>query len=96
MKGTEKQIKFAESLVEKFDKELDGLISICPEEYKADWISRKEKLDVVFSEAYAGDVIDTLKGNNESGQKYYTRFFTVTKLNASAFARKIMQEVFSR
>ena len=96
MKGTEKQIAFAQKLIEKFDKEMNDLINICPEQYKGEWISRKEKLDVIFSEAYAGDVIDTLKGNNESGQDYYTRFFTTTKLCAAPFARKIMKEVYGR
>lgn len=96
MKGTEKQIAYAQSLVEKFDKEMNDLIDICPDQYKSDWISRKEKLDVIFSEAYAGDVIDTLKGNSESGQDYYTRFFTSTKLCAAPFARKIMKEVYGK
>ena len=96
MKGTKKQIAYAHSLVEKFDKEMSDLIDICPDQYKSDWISRKEKLDVIFSEAYAGDVIDTLKGNSESGQDYYTRFFTSTKLCAAPFARKIMKEVYGK
>ena len=96
MKGTEKQIAFAQNLVEKFDKEMNDLIDICPEQFKNDWITRKEKIDVIFSEAYAGDVIDILKGNNETGKDYYTRFFTVTKLNGDALARKIMAEVYGR
>lgn len=96
MKGTSKQIIFANKLVEKFDKEMNEIIDICPDQYKSDWISRKEKLDVIFSEAYAGDVIDILKGNNESGQDYYTRFFTSTKLCAAPFARKIMKEVYEK
>lgn len=96
MKGTEKQIAFAQKLIEKFDKEMNDLIDICPDQYKGEWIDRKEKLDVIFAEAYAGDVIDILKGNNETGQVYYTRFFTETKLNGDPLARKIMKEVYGR
>lgn len=96
MKGTEKQVAFAKSLIEKFDTEMNGLISVCPEQYKQNWINVKEKLDSIFAEAYAGDVIDVLKDNGESGQKYYTRFFNSVKLNAEPFARKIMEEVYGR
>lgn len=96
MKGTDKQIAFAENLVNKFDTEMSGLIEICPDHLKAQWIELKSKLDGVFAEAYAGDVIDVLKGNNEAGQKYYTRFFYSVKLNAAPLARKIMKEAFGK
>lgn len=96
MKGTKKQIAYAQSLVEKFDKEMSDLIDICPDQYKSDWISRKEKLDVIFSEAYAGDVIDALKGNYNSGKDYYMSFYVCVKSWAHPFAEKIMKEVYGK
>lgn len=96
MNGTEKQVAFAKSLIEKFDTEMDELISICPEQYKKNWVGVKETLDSIFAEAYAGDVIGILEDNNENGQKYYIRFFNCTKLSAEPFAKKIMKEVYGR
>ena len=43
MRGTEKQIVFAEKLIERFNHQMDELIRKCPEQYKNDWIARKEK-----------------------------------------------------
>lgn len=96
MNGTEKQIKFAKSLVEKFDHEMNGLIDICPDANKPLWINTKEKLDSIFAEAYAGDVIDTLKGNYNSGKDYYMSFYVCVKGWAHPFARKIMKEVYGK
>lgn len=96
MRGTEKQVAFAKSLIEKFDTEINGLINECPEKYKGNWVNTKEKLDNIFAEAYAGDVIDVLKDNHENGQKYYTRFFNCTKMSAEPLAQKIMREVYGR
>ena len=96
MKGTERQIEFAKKLVEKFDQEMNGLIDICPDPHKTLWINTKEKLDSIFAEAYAGDVIDTLKGNYNSGKDYYMSFYVCVKGWAHPFARKIMKEVYGK
>lgn len=96
MKGTEKQIAFAERLIEKFDKEMNGLIAICPDQYKGMWVETKEKIDNIFSEAYAGDVIDLLKGNYKEGQEFYKTFHVTVRLSGANAAEKIKNEVFGR
>lgn len=97
MKGTEKQIKFAERLVEKFDNVMSDLIDQCPEQYKRTWVTTKEMIDKIFAEAYAGDVIDILKNNNEeNAQKYYTTFYSRLMPNADKTSARIKKEVYGK
>ena len=94
MKGTEKQIAFAKDLVKEFDEIMDSLIAECPEQYKAMWIGIKEKTDAIFSEAYAGDVIDILKGrNHETNMKYFISFKTSVELSCEPTAKKIREAI---
>lgn len=68
MRGTEKQIVFAEKLIERFNHQMDELIRKCPEQYKNDWIARKEKISMILQESYAGDVIHILNINEKPGK----------------------------
>ena len=96
MKGTDKQIAFAESLRYNFNKEMDDLINICPDQFKDNWIKAKENYNVCFDEAYAGDVINLLKGNNEHGQKWYKSLIARINLNGDELCGKIRKEVLGR
>lgn len=96
IKGTEKQIDFAEKLIDRFNNEMDGLISECPEEYKSDWITRKEKISIILNESYAGDVIHILNINEKTGKDYYIAFYSRLLPNADITSMRIKKEVFGR
>ncbi len=40
-----------------------------------------DEILVLAKEAYAGDVIELLSGNNQESFKYYKRFFTDMKIS---------------
>ena len=94
MRGTEKQIDFAEKLIERFNHEMDGLIKECPEEYKTNWIVKKNKINTIFNESYAGDVIHILNINDKIGKAYYIAFYSRMLSNADAASIRIKEEVF--
>lgn len=95
MKGTEKQIAFAERLVNSFDEVLDSLITECPDQHKAMWIEMKKKIDDIFSEAYAGDVIDILESlHEEDSKKYFISFMISVRHADASAAKRISKEVF--
>lgn len=96
MRGTEKQIAFAAKLVEKFDLEMDRIIDICPEETKHEWISGKDKIENIFDEAYAGDVIDALKSNNKEGISFYRCFYTRIMFSGDDLSMRIKKEVWGK
>lgn len=96
MRGTERQINFAEKLINKFNNEMDGLINECPEEYKNDWIARKEKINMILQESYAGDVIHILNINEKTGKDYYIAFYSQLLPNADVASMRIKEEVFGR
>ena len=94
IKGTEKQIDFAKKLIDRFNNEMDRLINECPEEYKNDWIARKEKINMVLKESYAGDVIHILNINEKTGKDYYIAFYSRLLSNADVASMRIKEEVF--
>lgn len=96
MKGTEKQINFAEKLMERFNNEMDGLIRECPEKYKSNWITTKEKINIILNESYAGDVIHILNINEKTGKDYYITFYSRLLTNADVASMRIKKEVFGR
>lgn len=96
IKGTERQIDFAEKLINKFNNEMDELINECPEEYKSDWIVRKEKINIILSESYAGDVIHILSINDKTGKDYYITFYSRLLTNADVTSIRIKKEIFGR
>ena len=94
MKGTEKQIAYAQFFVDKFDVEMNGLIEMCPEQFKTQWVNLKEKVDLFFEEAYAGDVIELLKPIRETGKKYYVRFVSRVRISADPLCNRIKKEFY--
>lgn len=96
MKGTSKQIEFAQSLVYNFNKEMDDLINMCPDQFKDNWIKAKENYNTCFENAYASDVVNLLKGNNEHGQKWYKTLVTRISLSGDGLCEKIRKEVLGR
>lgn len=94
MRGTEKQIVFAEKLIERFNHQMDELIRKCPEQYKNDWIARKEKISMILQESYAGDVIHILNINEKTGKDYYIAFYSRLLPNADVASMRIKEEIF--
>lgn len=96
MTGTTEQILAAQELIETFDKEMNVYInSLKDKKNKDKWIEIKEKLDEIFSEASAEDVIDLLKRINKNGRNYCIAlsFLIRTSRYKSPFIRKIWNDV---
>ena len=51
-----------------------------------------DEILVLAKEAYAGDVIELLSGNNQESFKYYKRFFTDMKISGNALAMQIKKK----
>ncbi len=89
MRGTEKQIKWAEELMAKMHKEFDECKKIAPENVH----SMFDKIESILNEGYAGDIIDLLKNNHDSGQEYFSRFATSASISGCVAAMKIKKEL---
>ena len=100
MTGTEKQINFANDLIEKMNKQFDALIADCkagfPENVSM-WESCKEEYNRILSESDAGLVIDLLKWYNETAyMKYYQRLMFDLKHERNTMCRRILSEVYGK
>lgn len=97
MKGTEKQIAWAQELIKKMNTELNTLFSVCAGEgAKADLQRQIDAFNEIMNDSYAGDVISLLKGNNNSGMKYYKALRADIKVSAGALETRIKKEVFGK
>lgn len=100
MTGTEKQISFANDLIENMNKQFDALIADCkagfPENVSM-WESCKDGYNRILSESDAGLVIDLLKWNNETAyMKYYQRLMFDLKHERNTMCRRILSEVYGK
>ena len=99
MTGTEKQISFANSLVEKMNAQFDALIADCkagfPENVSM-WESCKDGYNRIISESDAGLVIELLKINETSYQKYYQKLFFNVRHGYNTMCNKILSEVYGK
>ncbi len=98
MKGTEKQISYAEDLIKKMNSKFDELLSECPEDKKEMWEGIVNKYNSIMSDAYAGDVINLLKSANteENYQKWYSKLYSRMLPNSDSLSRRIKKEVYGR
>lgn len=96
MNGTEKQIAWAETLITKMENEFAAYLQMVPESQKEKGKKVMNEILVLTKEAYAGDVIELLSGNNQESFKYYKRFFTDMKISGNALAMQIKKEVFNK
>lgn len=99
MRGTEKQIKWAEELVERFNEEMESLIAMIPEKEKQDVIRDLilNKYNKLFSEAYAGDIIDAMKNlNNLHGREYYSMLTSAFRVSATELSMKVKNEILKK
>ena len=99
MTGTEKQISFANSLVEKMNAQFDALIADCkagfPENISM-WESCKDGYNRIISESDAGLVIELLKINETSYQKYYQKLFFNVRHGYNTMCNRILSEVYGK
>lgn len=100
MTGTEKQISFANDLIEKMNKQFDALIADCKAGYPENvsmWESCKDGYNRIISESNAGLVIDLLKGINETSyQKYYQNLLFNVKHGYNTMCNRILSEVYGK
>lgn len=92
MRGTEKQIKWAEDLMGKLEKEFAD----CSQGAPAEISERFDGIKNILSESYAGDVIELLGQNDKNGQEYVKRMITSIMVGGNAAAMKIKKEVFKK
>ncbi len=99
MTGTEKQISFASDLIDKMNKQFDALIADCkagyPENVKM-WESCKHGYNRIISESNAGLVIELLKINETSYQKYYQKLFFNVRHGYNTMCNRILSEVYGK
>lgn len=100
MTGTEKQISFANDLIEKMNKQFDALIADCkagfPENVSM-WESCKSGYNKIMSESYAGSVIDALRGLDESSyQTYYKGLMYNVRHSSDKMCGRILSEVYGK
>lgn len=99
MTGTEKQISFANDLIEKMNKQFDTLITDCKAQFPENvsmWESCKAGYNRIISESDAGLVIELLKINETSYQKYYQNLMFNVKHGYNAMCDRILSEVYGK
>lgn len=99
MTGTEKQIGFANDLIEKMNKQFDALITDCKAGYPENvsmWESCKDGYNRIISESNAGLVIELLKINETSYQKYYQKLFFNVRHGYNTMCDRILSEVYGK
>ena len=99
MTGTEKQINFANDLIKKMNEQFDALIADCkagfPENVSM-WESCKDGYNRIISESNAGLVIELLKINETSYQKYYQKLFFNVRHGYNTMCNRILSEVYGK
>ena len=87
MKGTDKQIRFAEELINTMNEHFDMLLHDCPDPQN----------NRIFSESYAGDVINLLIDNKkESYQEYYSGMYHTVMVSSNAMCSRIKKEIYKK
>lgn len=99
MTGTERQINFANDLIEKMNKQFDALITDCKAQFPENvsmWESCKDGYNRIISESDAGLVIELLKINETSYQKYYQNLFFNVRHGYNTMCNRILSEVYGK
>lgn len=100
MTGTEKQISFASALIEKMNEQFDLIVADCkiknPEKVSM-WESCKSGYNKIMSESYAGNVIDALRGLDETSyQTYYKGLMYNVRHSSDKMCGRILSEVYGK
>ena len=98
MKGTEKQIGFAETLMEKMNTQFDAIIADCKierPEFVEQWVNMKNMYNKIMNEGYAGCVIDLLKEVAGTDYKeYYNSLYYSVKYGTDSLCKRIKEEIY--
>lgn len=96
MRGTEKQIAYANDLIAKMDTELTAIVEMAPEAQKPMWEEIRGKYIRITQDAYAGDVIGLLSRKKESGIRYYKDLYGSVMIGAEPLENKIRKEIYGK
>ena len=96
MRGTEKQIAYANDLIAKMDTELTAIVEMAPEAQKPMWEEILGKYIRIMQDAYAGDVIGLLSRKKESGIRYYKDLYGSVMIGAEPLENKIRKEIYGK
>lgn len=96
MRGTEKQIAYANDLIAKMDTELTAIVEMAPESQKNMWADIRGKYIRIMQDAYAGDVIGLLSRKKESGIRYYKDLYGSVMIGADQLENKLRKEIYSK
>ena len=100
MKGSEKQIAWATSLIEKMTERFYDILAECKQLYPDSYNECNLILGTVkaaFEEAHAGDVINLLKDRKETnGKEYYNALYNAIFASSSSLAEKAKEIISNR
>ena len=96
MRGTEKQIAYANDLIAKMDTGLTAIVEMAPEAQKPMWEEIRGKYIRIMQDAYAGDVIGLLSRKKESGIRYYKDLYGSVMIGAEPLENKIRKEIYGK
>lgn len=86
-----KRKRYAKSLLRKFNAEMDGLITICPDDLKGQWIEFKKSILLQLDVARDCDIIDIFGGIQENGIEYYKKICFRFSMVPNKICQNIMQ-----
>lgn len=100
MKGSEKQIAWATSLIEKMSERFEDMLAECKQLYQDNYDECNLILGTIkaaFEEAPAGEVIDLLKDRKETdGKGYYNALYHAVFASNSSVAEKVREIISNR
>lgn len=100
MKGSEKQIAWATSLIEKMTERFYDMLAECKQLYPGNYNECNFILGTIkaaFEEAHAGEVIDLLKDKKETdGKEYYNALYHAVFASNSSVAEKVREIISNR
>lgn len=100
MKGSEKQIAWANSLIEKMSERFEDMLAECKQLYPNNYDECNLILGTIkaaFEDAPAGEVIDLLKDRKETdGKEYYNALYHAVFTSNSSVAEKVREIISNR
>ena len=100
MEGSEKQIAWANSLIEKMSERFEDMLAECKQLYQDNYDECNLILGTIkatFGEAPAGEVIDLLKDRKETdGKEYYNALYHAVFASSSSVAEKVKEIISNR
>lgn len=95
MKGSEKQVAWANSLIEKMSERFEDMLAECKQLYPGNYNECNFILGTIkaaFEEAHAGEVIDLLKDRKETdGKGYYNALYHAIFASNSSLSEKVKE-----